>query len=221
MCCPCCEPDVNNLEGTFDTKYARQSAADYLRKGLPKRGRKLIAYLQTHVAEPLSVLDIGCGAGGVHQELLRRGVARRAVGVDAASASIEAARQNAAVLGLAEAADYVHADFAQRAAEFEPADIVVLDRVVCCYPYLEALLGGAAAHTRRFLALSLPIERWWMRLLFWFFNATFWFIGGGYHPYLHPHSRVRAIAAEAGLQPVHADRHLLWQILIFERAAVG
>ncbi|NJN99080.1 MAG: class I SAM-dependent methyltransferase, partial [Anaerolineales bacterium] len=82
MTCPCCSPrNINNLDTFFDAAHARKEAQHYLKKGLDQRTRKLIAYVMTYVPEPISVLDIGCGAGGAHLELLRQGVAGHAVGV--------------------------------------------------------------------------------------------------------------------------------------------
>jgi hypothetical protein len=40
-------------------------------------------------------------------------------------------------------------DLAADPGAVEPADLVVLHRVVCCYPDYERLLGAAADHARR------------------------------------------------------------------------
>src|SRR5215510_13726819 len=107
MTCPCCSPrNINDLDNTFDAANARKDARRYLKKGLDKRTRKLIAYLLAHCREPVGVLDIGCGAGGAHQELLRQGIADRAVGVDASSAYLAAAKTNVAQLNLSDRVVY-------------------------------------------------------------------------------------------------------------------
>ena len=220
MHCPCCPPEnVNDLDHTFKANHARRDAGRYLKKGLDKRGRKLIAYLVEHCAEPVAVLDIGCGAGGVHHELLRRGVAGRVVGVEASSAYLEAAQANATHLGLGEQVVYRQADFAQAAEMFDPADVVIMDRVICCYPYLSQLLGTAARQARRYLALSFPIDAWWLRLGFRFVDILLTLFRSKYHPYLHAQADITAIAQAAGLQPVHLDRSGFWQIMIFARTA--
>jgi magnesium-protoporphyrin O-methyltransferase len=218
MSCPCCPPrNINDLDNTFDAAQARKDARRYLKKGLEKRTRKLIAYLLTHRREPLTVLDIGCGAGGAHQELLRQGVADRAVGVDASSAYLAAARANAAQLNLSDRVIYEQQDFAQAASSFAPADVVLMDRVICCYPHLAELLGAAAQHAERYLSLSFPRDEWWTRLPYHvadFFQTLF---RSKYRFYLHPHAQVVSLAQAAGLQLVHSDHHIIWQILVFAR----
>jgi SAM-dependent methyltransferase len=218
MNCACCSPgEVNNLDKTFNANDARKDARRYLKQGLDKRGRKLIAYIVAHCSEPVTVLDVGCGAGGTHHDLLRQGVASNAVGVDASSAYLAAAQANAAELGLSNRVTYQHADFAQTPEAFEPADVVIMDRVICCYPYLNQLLGAAAHRAYRYLALSFPVEAWWTRPAFWCIDAVLTVFGSKYRPFLHPHSNVVALAIAAGLQPVHSDRSGIWQIMVFVR----
>lgn len=218
MNCCCCAPgEINNLDNFFDPKIAQDDAQRYLKKGLDKRGQKLIAYLLAHASQPLSVLDIGCGAGGVHHELLRRGAARTVVGVDASAAYLAAAKANAAILNLTEAVTYVHRDFAQSAGEFAPADAVIMDRSVCCYPHLGPLLGAAAQRAQRYLALSFPVEAWWLRWPFYIVDAGLTLFRSKYHPYLHPHTQIIAIAQAAGLSLVHRNRDRWWQIMVFAR----
>lgn len=219
MNCPCCSPrDVNDLNNTFDAPRARNDARRYLKKGLDQRTRKLIAYLQTHCSEPISVLDIGCGAGGAHLELLRQGVADQAIGIDASSAYLAAARDNAARLNLSDRVTYEQQDFAQTADSFAPADVVLMDRVICCYPYLPQLLGSAAQHSQRFLSLSYPRDTWWTRWPYSLFDFCQTLFRSKYHLYLHPHTQVIALAHAAGLQPVHADHAGIWQIMVFARS---
>ena len=64
--------------------------------------------------------------------------------------------------GLSERVDRRVADFVTEPVE--PADVVVMHRVVCCYPDVDRLVGAAAAHTRRRLLLTYPRERPWTRL---------------------------------------------------------
>ncbi|MBI1881489.1 MAG: methyltransferase domain-containing protein [Chloroflexi bacterium] len=215
----CCSPrNINDLDHTFDAPQARKDARRYLKKGPDKRTRKLIAYVLTHCREPVSVLDIGCGAGSAHQELLRQGVAERAVGVDASAAYLAAARDNAAQLNLSERVAYEQQDFAQAADTFASADVVLMDRVICCYPYLAQLLGAAAQHSQHYLSLSFPRDEWWIRLpyrVFDFFQTLF---RSKYRFYLHPHTQVVALAEAAGLRPVHTDYTGIWQIMVFARS---
>ena len=219
MLCSCCTENINDLDNMFGEKDARRYARRYLKKGLEKRAQKLIAHVLAYKGEPLTVLDIGGGAGSIHQELLRRGIAASAVGVDASSAYIQAAELNARKLELAEKTKYHHADFALNADDFEAADVVVLDRVICCYPHLEELLTAAAERAQKFLALSFPREDWWIKVI-WQIEVFFLALNRNkFHAYIHPHDKINAVAAQAGLRRVHSDRQGIWQIAVFERSA--
>lgn len=100
------------------------------------------------------LLDIGSGIGALTFGLLERGVAR-AVAVDASSAYIQAARQEAERTGRADAVEFVHADFLSVALRLPVATIVALDRVVCCYPSSKLLLDAALPRVEDCLARSL------------------------------------------------------------------
>ncbi len=218
MPCTCCEPpQLGDYEGMFDTEWASREADAYVRNGLETRAERLIAYLLENCSRPLHVLDIGSGAGGVHHELLRLGLAGSAVAVEASSAYIAAARQIGKRLGQESKVHYVHGDFTAAAAAVSPADAVILDRVICCYPHLGQLLGASAGKAERFLALSYPRERWWVRLAFGLFNLYLKAKRKDFRTFVHPHSEVHSIAARAGLQQVHAETEGFWQITVFER----
>ncbi len=218
MPCTCCEPpELGDYEGMFDTEWASREADAYVRNGLETRAERLIAYLLEHCSRPLHVLDIGSGAGGVHHELLRRGLAGSAVAVEASSAYIAAARQIGKRLGQESKVHYVHGDFTAAAAAVSSADAVILDRVICCYPHLGQLLGASAGKAERYLALSYPRERWWVRLAFGLFNLYLKVKRKDFRTFVHPHKEVHSIAARAGLEQVHAETEGFWQITVFER----
>ena len=161
MPCTCCEPpDLGDVEGVFNSERATGEAGAYLRHGLEARAERLIAYLVENCAGPLRVLEIGSGAGGVHYELLRRGLAASAVGVEASAAYLDAARSVGERLNLSSRVQYVHGDFTVAADDIGAADAVILDRVICCYPHLNELLGASASKAERYLALSYPREKW-------------------------------------------------------------
>ena len=218
MPCPCCQPpESGDYEGMFDTEWANREADAYLRNGLEARAEALIAFLVENCAGPLRVLDVGSGAGGVHHELLRRGLAESAVAVEASSAYINAARTISERLGQDSQVQYLHGDFTAAADGIDSADAVVLDRVICCYPHLNQLLGASASKAERYLALSYPREKWWVRLAFGLFNVYLKLKRKDFRTFVHPHAEVHAIAVRDGLEQVHADTEGLWQITVFER----
>ena len=154
MPCTCCEPPASgDYEGMFDREWASREADAYVRNGLEARAERLIAYLLENCTGPLRVLDVGSGAGGVHHELLRRGLAESAVAVEASSAYIAAAREIGERLGQESKVHYVHGDFTAAASVISSADAVILDRVICCYPQSCTAAGSLCEQGR---ALSGP-----------------------------------------------------------------
>jgi len=79
--------------------------------------------------------------------------------VDASPASLAVARQLAREKNGLDRIDLVEGDFVRVAPEIDAADVVTLDRVVCCYPDVDGLVGRAAERTRTVLGLVLPRDR--------------------------------------------------------------
>ena len=137
------------------------------------------------------VVDIGAGVGAIHLALLEAG-ARRAVDVDASREYLAAAREEAHRRGLDERVDYRYGDVVELASELPPADIVVLDSVICCYPYLQALLEAAIEPRPRLLGLTYPRDTWWMRTFMRAYNATHALARSPARYFIHRHRAVRA-----------------------------
>src|SRR5688572_20171582 len=148
------------LNEMFTERVSRHDAAKFRRRGLDRRARKLVRALQQRMdLTGRSTLEIGIGTGGLTVELLRRGVAR-AVGVDAIANQLTYARQLAEEFGVANRLELQEGDFALINSAVGSADVVVLDRVVCCYPDWRALLDGAATHAGMAVAMTYPRQSW-------------------------------------------------------------
>jgi magnesium-protoporphyrin O-methyltransferase len=89
--------------------------------------------------------------------------AERVTAVEAAPAYVAAAREEARRRNFSDRLDLVHGDFVSVAGSVMPADVVTMDRVVCCYPAYRPLLEAALGRTRRLLAFSYPRDRWHVR----------------------------------------------------------
>jgi magnesium-protoporphyrin O-methyltransferase len=212
--CPCCFDD------TFNRKLADGELRRYQSRGPGRASRALADALEGAGAADMTVLDIGAGVGAVHQLLLERGAAS-ATDVDASGPYLAAARDEARRRGLADRVTFVHGDFAALAAEIEPADLVALDRVVCCYGDVDALVGRAAERTRRRLGIALPPDGRTARLVVGLLNAWQRLTRSAFRMYAHPHARVIAAARTAGLVPVGGARLGIWHLLVFERPGDG
>jgi magnesium-protoporphyrin O-methyltransferase len=202
----------------FDAKDAAASLADYRRRGPSPSTRQLIAGLAADGAAGRTVLDIGAGVGAVHLELLDLGAAS-AVDIDASAAYLAAAREEAERRGRVGVVSHRKGDFVDLAGEVESADLVALDRVVCCYGDMAALVGAAARRTRRRLGIVIPREWAILRGAAAAYHRWADLRHRPFRPYIHRRSEIAAVAAAAGLRPVSRQQGLIWQTLIFERVA--
>lgn len=209
----CCGPAYDRF---FGARQARRDAKRYRKHGLDQTARRLVDELAQHGLDGASVLEVGGGVGAIDLELLGQG-AKRAVVVELSNGYDEDARALAAEAGVEARIERSHGDFAVEEASIEPADVVVMHRVVCCYPDPELLVGAAARHARRLLALSLPRNTWWLRL--GVTAANVWFrMRGRIQSYVHPPAEVVGIAEAAGFSTVLDERSTrIWRIAVFER----
>ncbi|MEW5989919.1 MAG: class I SAM-dependent methyltransferase [Chloroflexota bacterium] len=210
-CCSTC------YDRAFDDRLAQRELREYRRKGPGRASRAIAEALARKGVEGRTVLDIGGGVGAVHQQLLTRGAAR-VTDVDASRPYLEAARAEAERLGVTDRVSFEYGDFVTLAPGIEPADLVALDRVVCCYGDVDALVGLAAARTRRRLAITMPPDAWPIRAVIAVGNAWYRLTRNAYRAYIHPHERVIAAARRAGLEPAGPIAAVgMWRLLVFER----
>ena len=109
-------------------------------------------------------------------------------------------------------------DIAVDSEDVEAADVVVLNRVVCCYPDYERLLGASADHARRLLVFSHPPRNIVSRLMLGAQNLLFRLQRKEFRTFAHPPPRMFAVVEERGLRQAYAHHSLVWQIAGFERA---
>jgi len=212
----CCSPGDSPFDRQFDARHAAEHLRAYRRDGPAGLTRALISELAADGVEGRTVLDIGGGVGAVHHELLRSGAAA-AVDVDASRAYISAAREEAERQGHAERVTYVTGDFVALADEIEPADLVALDRVICCYGDMAALVNRSAALARRRYGLVYPRDSWLGRFGTTLINAWFRLTRSPFRTYIHRTAEVEAIIAAHGLVKRMHRTSLIWQLEVYER----
>ena len=176
----------------------------------------LLDMIRSLGVEGLTILDIGGGIGVIDQELLRAG-AGHATMVDVSQAYLDVARQEARAADLLERIDFEQGDFVSRAAQTDPADIVTLDRVVCCYHDAEALVGLSSARARRVYGLVLPRDRFLVRTAIGLYNATLRLRRKAYRGFVHSNAAIDELAAANGLQPRSEGRTFVWRVVVYER----
>jgi magnesium-protoporphyrin O-methyltransferase len=211
----CCDP--NGLADMFGAKRAEADARAYRRRGLDRDERRVTTFLEDRGVSGATVLEIGGGVGAIQLDLLRAGAAA-ARNLEISPHYERSAHELAAESGVADRIDRTVADFAAVAATVLPADAVILHKVVCCYPDMPGLVGPAAERARRWLVLTFPADRWWIRAGVRMVNAAQTLFGARFRIFFHEPREIRAIAERGGLRLVLAERSLFWQYFAMERA---
>jgi magnesium-protoporphyrin O-methyltransferase len=208
----CC---ARGYERAFGARTARRDARRFRRKGLDSTAQRMVNEVAARGVEGADVLEIGGGVGAIELELLRRGAAR-ATNVELSHGYDEEGEKLVAEAGLEGRIDRRYGDFVEDEAVTGPADVVVMHRVVCCYPDPEALVGAAAGHARRVLALTFPRSTWWTRLGTRVANVFFRLICQ-FESYVHPPETILGAARSHGLAPVYEHSGRIWRLAVFER----
>lgn len=197
----------------FNERFARRAAARYRRRGLDPTARRLHELLRGRGA---TVLEIGGGVGELEIELLHAG-ASRATNLELSHAYEREGRKLVDEAGLSGRLDWRYGDLAADASLVEGAEVVVMHRVVCCYPDMPGLVAAAAAKTGRALALSFPRNRRLVRVGARVVNAWFRLRRSDFRFYVHAPEAIVRVARQQGLEPFAAEPGRIWQVAAFER----
>jgi 2-polyprenyl-3-methyl-5-hydroxy-6-metoxy-1,4-benzoquinol methylase len=214
---PCC-CNSRGCDKFFTPRLARRTAKRYRKKGLDSTARRMVEFLESRGIEGASVLEIGGGVGEIQIELLKAG-AGHAVNLELSPAYDEEAERllrEAALEGRAERR--LH-DIAVDPAGVETADIVLMHRVVCCYPDYERLLAAAAQRARRMLVFSYPPRNVLSRLIVNAENFFFRLLRKEYRSFAHPPAAMLGVLAERGLRRTFAHHTVVWQVAGLERSS--
>jgi magnesium-protoporphyrin O-methyltransferase len=199
----------------FNRRVATKDARRYRRRGLTGTARTLTELAgDVHGA---SVLDVGGGIGAIELELLRSGAAC-ATSIELSGGYETEAELLLAERGLADRVDRRVADFVADGSSIEQHDVVVLHRVVCCYPDVDALVGEAAGHARGTLLLTYPQDRRLIRAGVRVVNLFLRLSRCGFRTYAHRVEKIVAAAARHGLTLDKQQRSgVVWESASFSR----
>jgi hypothetical protein len=205
----CCNP--RGCDRFFTPRLARRVARRYRKRGLDKTARRMVGFLEEAGIEGATVLEVGGGVGEIQIELLKRG-AERSVNLELSPAYEREAERLLGEAGLQGRVQRRLHDIAVDPDTIEPADVVVLHQVVCCYPDYERLLGAAAAHARRLLVFSYPRRNAVSRLFIAVQNVGFRLRRREFRTFAHPPSAMLAVLGDRGLDATFAHSGIAWQV---------
>jgi SAM-dependent methyltransferase len=202
----------------FDRESAVDAAQRYREKGLTGSARHMVDALSALDIDGFRVLDIGGGVGAVGLELVKAG-AESALNVELSSSYRHAATALAVEHGLEDRVEMTVADAADP-SETGTADIVVMNRVVCCYPDGDVLMDSAISRAERYLALSYPTPHWGSKAVIGFENRMRRRRGSDFRTFVHPAETVGRPAA-AGFRAIYRRSRPVWSVRVWEAGDVA
>jgi len=210
----CCHNE--GLEREFNPRRVARMLASYRRDGPEHSTQLLIDALLAQGVRDATLLDIGGGVGAIQHALLQAG-ARGSTGVDVSQAYVAAATEESARRGYAERTDYTHGDFVALADTTEPADIVTLDRVICCYPNMPLLVERSVVKAGRLYGFVVPRPVWWVKLARQAINGLARVERSPFRFFVHPTEQIAAIIRAHSFAPVFSANSGPWQVWVYER----
>ena len=210
----CCTP--KGYRQIFSEKNAAGEAKRYRRKGLDGTSKRILDLIREHGVEGKTLLEVGGGIGAIEIELLKAGMAQ-AVNVELTPTYEAAAAELIAAAGLSDRVERRVMDFVEAGTFVEAADVVVMNRVICCYPDMPKLAGAAADRARGILVMSFPNCRWWTRLGLTLVNFVFRVIGMQFRVFLHQPALILVAVEQRGFKIRLNQPGLIWQVVALER----
>ena len=199
----CCDHD--GYQSVFSGRFARRQSKRYRRRGLTPAAQSMVDFATEQGVVGATILEIGGGVGHLHVELLRRGAAHVTNLEISENYEPEAVRL-LETAGMADRVTRRFVDIAQAPDEVEQADVVVLHRVVCCYPDFALLLSVAAEHARKTLIYSHPAANVFNRTTFRAENIFRRLTGNDFRAFVHPPDDM-IVAAQSDGMAIGYRRH--------------
>jgi magnesium-protoporphyrin O-methyltransferase len=209
---PCCAREEIGIQ--FDAGTAAGDLKRFRRRGSIRSTRFLIDDLLTAGVAGASLLDIGGGIGAIHHALLEAG-AEQATHVDLSPDYIAAAREEAERRGHSDRVRFALGDFITVVADLPDADVVTLDRVICCYPDMDLLVGRAADKALKILGAVYPRDVWWVRLGVGLGNLIRRLRRTSFRVFVYRPASIDNVLRRHGFERRSCRRTLLWEVVTY------
>ena len=210
-CCQC-----QGIENMFDKKTAKRNLKRYLKKGPSKTTAMLLDAIHKEGVQGLDFLDIGGGIGAIQYDLIKAG-ASNGTSIEASSAYIDLVKEETLQNGLDERLDFKHGDFTKTASDVDTADIVTLDKVICCYDNMSELVMLSSKLARKIYAVIYPRDVWWTKLALLFMNFYSIIKSSSFRVFIHPTKKVEEIIFGNGLKRNYYATTIFWQVATFTK----
>lgn len=206
------------IETKFDQKYVGKKLIKYRKDGPKKTTVQLMDAIKAEGIQGMSLLDIGGGVGDIQHGLLKSGVSH-ALSVEGSTAYSEACQEEAQRQGHADKIKHVPGNFVDLAGDIPEADIVTLDRVICCYDDMPKLVNLSAQKAKRYYGVVYPRDLWWVKLFNEaYYNFRNWLTGNPMRNYVYATEAVEAEIQKNGFKRSFHRNMGPWQVTVFSRS---
>jgi 2-polyprenyl-3-methyl-5-hydroxy-6-metoxy-1,4-benzoquinol methylase len=204
------------ISRAFDAEVCRH-ACRYRESGLTGTSRIILDRVRELGVSGKTVLELGCGIGGLSIELLREG-ARSVKGIDLSTSMIAHARELASSSPFKENATFLVGDGAD--TQLDPHQVVILDKVVCCYPNMDAILKNSLEACKGIYCVALPQDNGaWGALakLVLPLEVLYQRLRGcSFRGYLHDTEELDGKVRSHGFTELETDAHWQWVIKTYK-----
>lgn len=204
----------------FDKKGAKEDLHRYRKHGPDQTTKLLLEGLKESDLTDKTLLDIGGGIGVISHELCSRAIDRVYL-IDIASSYLEVAKEIAANRGNQDNFTFIHGDFVEKCDRLPAADVVMLDRVVCCYPEVRPLVTKSAEKCRKWYGLSYPRYNWFIRAADRLKNGLRMLTGNRFRTYIHPEEVIHQLLVDSGFERVYDRSTLIWRVNMYKKTQTG
>lgn len=211
MDCNCC-----GFDNEFNSKSAQRELASYRKNGPKTSTRLLIDYFKQQDISNHSLLDIGGGVGAIQFELIKQGISQIS-NVDAAGAYQKVARQEAEKRRVDNEISYLTGDFVALSSKVNNADIVTLDKVICCYEHMPNLVHESISKAKRYYAIVIPQDKWWVKWANFIEQAFRKLTGDPFRSYIHPVEKIEKLISDAQFSKTYEGTQFHWLIQVYEK----
>jgi hypothetical protein len=213
-----CGASCCGVADLFDEAKARKDLDAYRRRGPSPSTALLLGALRGAGRSLDTLLDVGGGVGAIAHEMLASGLSHATI-VDGSTAYLAAAREESERRAQGTRLSVRDGDFVEIADDVEPADVVTLDKVVCCYEDMDMLLASSAARARLLYGIVYPRDAWWVRLAIAAENAMMRWKGSAFRGFVHRNAEIDAALRRAGLVPRFRSGRVWWVVAVYQRRA--
>ncbi|MDH5601655.1 MAG: methyltransferase domain-containing protein [Gammaproteobacteria bacterium] len=211
----CCCPHSKS-GGRIFSFFARSYRRRFSRHGFEPSQQQLVHGLEQAGYKDATLLEVGSGVGYLHQWLLEHG-ARSATGIDLAPDMLKEAKDWAREKNLSDRTEYIQGDFIELLDHVDPADVTILDKVVCCYPHAELLVNHSTAKTKRIYALTYPRKRWFIKVVIEIMAFFLKLSGSDFRAFVHDPEEIETWILDAGFKKVYQQQTFIWLTQIYTR----